>query len=388
MNRQSQSMVCRNAFLNGRRLSGIGAVRRSAFTLIELLTVVFIISLLIGIFIPSLNAARNAAKKATTAKLLDTIEIALTSFKNDNESDFRRTNGFPPSFAHPRIPGYSFEPHLGEFPFWDDKSASDPPRVYGAHWLPAMLLGADFRGYVKRGNVPKTNDLRIKPWCWYPSPGGTACPPGSNEIERSDFYLDPGNTPTRRTDQLGGRENRLLNTRWDWDSGPDERDSKLPVIVDAFGQPVLYYVANKHGRATNMLERVHLETNDLYNRSAVQQDGVPYYFHQDNELFTGTSGDPLERDKLGWNFGGRPEGHAIGTPGDELTPEQLIDDANRETFARYIVDRKLFLGLGVTPDDNAPLRPVNADSYLLITAGPDGRFGTGDDVSNLPRWPD
>ncbi|MCH7591488.1 MAG: prepilin-type N-terminal cleavage/methylation domain-containing protein, partial [Planctomycetes bacterium] len=87
----------------GRRIEN--ARLRPAFTLIELLTVVFIISLLIGLLIPSVNAARNAAKKAVTAKTLDSIKVGLEMFKNDNESAFKKTNGYPPSFAHPRIKG-------------------------------------------------------------------------------------------------------------------------------------------------------------------------------------------------------------------------------------------------------------------------------------------
>lgn len=117
---------------------------------------------------------------------------------------------------------------------------------------------------------------------------------------------------------------------------------------------------------------------------------MPYYFHQDNEGFTGTmSSDPAVNETLlGWQFGGRPSGHAIGTTGDALLPNDLIDVANRETFARYIIDRKLYAALGENTQSNAPLRPVNSDSYLLISAGPDSRFGTTGDVSNLPKWPD
>ena len=74
--------------------------RSDAFTLIELLTVIFIISLLIGVLLPSIGAARNAAKKATTAKTIQAIGVGLEMFKNDNEKDFRLTNGYPPSFAH------------------------------------------------------------------------------------------------------------------------------------------------------------------------------------------------------------------------------------------------------------------------------------------------
>ncbi len=119
-----------------------------AFTLIELLTVVFIISLMIGILVPSLSAARTAAKKAVSSKALQTITVGLEMFSNDNGAQFPQTNGYPPSFAHPPIRGVSFRPHLGEFPFFLGN-----PQVYGAHWLPAMLMGERRRDRVVRAEV-------------------------------------------------------------------------------------------------------------------------------------------------------------------------------------------------------------------------------------------
>ena len=375
----------RGRIVAGGRRAATGFAYRSAFTLIELLTVVFIISLLIGILIPSVNAARNAAKKATTATTINVIKVALEMFKNDNESNFRKTNGYPPSFAHPRISGYTFDSFEGRFPFYDPVSESSPPVVYGAHWLPAMLMGADNLGYVRRSSVPE--DLRDEPWCWYPTQDvSTACTNPTRTIDRAPFYLDPGNTKTRATKDLPGRPPPSdVRAFPDWDLM-----GSLPVIIDAFGQPILYYVANKHGRKTNMVEEMHLQDNDMYNRTAMQEQGVPYYFHQDNEGFTGTvSSDPAANEALlGWQFGGRPGGHAIGTPGDKLLPADLILVDNRDTFARYIIDRKIYAALSASTASSAPLRPVNADTYLLISAGPDGRFGTVGDVSNLPKWPD
>src|SRR3990172_2557599 len=121
--------------------------RRSAFSLVELLTVIFIIGLLIAILVPSLSAARNAAKKMTTAKELDSIKVGLEMFKNENGPEFPQTNGYPPSFAHPPIPEAltADEARLGKFPFLEGK-----PEVTGAHWLPAMLMGVDKFGYIKR----------------------------------------------------------------------------------------------------------------------------------------------------------------------------------------------------------------------------------------------
>ena len=351
------------------------AAKRPAFTLVELLTVVFIISLLIGILVPSLSAARTAAKKAVSAKALKTIDVGLEMFKNDNASDFRQTNGYPPSFAHPPIPGYTFNAYEGQFPFLELKSESNPPVVYGAHWLPAMLMGVDHLGYVQKGSVPTNNNLKSSPWLWYtPNAAGPSEP-----IKRTPLYIDPGNTETIRTKNLPGREPLSVGNSLfpNWDDM-----NELPVIVDGFDYPILYYVANKHGRTTNMVADKHRPDND-YSGGGAQDVGVPYYFHQDNEGFTGNDTD------TGWDFDGVP--HAMGKSGADLSGRDIVLPQNRDTFARWIIDRKVFKNfetMNASDLVSAPLKPVNAESYILISPGADGRYGSNDDVSNMPPFTD
>jgi len=367
---------------NPRRDRNVGRAaehRPRGFTLIELLTVMFIIGLLISILIPALNSARNAAKKSASKAVFNAIRVGLDLFKTDNERDFRQTNGYPPSYAHPPIPGFSFDPYKGEFPFQPDKQATFP--VYGAHWLPAMLMGADGQGYVKGSSVPKTGDLRTKPWLWYSK---DALGPGQ-QLERMPMYLDPNGVRTLRTDELIGKPNLAYFPSWADDRGV----RTLPVIVDAFDQPVLYYVANSNGRPSNMVAEDRNDKNEYVGPE--QQNGPPYYFHEDNEGFTGGENGP------GWDLGGGA--HSIGIPGAELTADKLIDLSDKTTrwsFARFILDRKLERELltrieaGESVDPATPLRPSNPDSYLLISAGADGRYGgdfrleTTDDITNFP----
>jgi prepilin-type N-terminal cleavage/methylation domain-containing protein len=359
--------------------------RRRGFSLVELLTVIFIITLLIGILVPSLSAARNAAKKMTTKKALDSIKVGLEMFKNDNGPDFPQTNGYPPSFAHPPISGAltADEASQGRFPFIESK-----PVITGAHWLPAMLMGVDQLGYIKRSIVPNKDDLQKLPWKWYtPDPLNE----GKPLQPRGGPYADTNGLAVKKTKDLPGRPNRaLFGTGWTSDDNDPQGVQNLPVVVDAFDQPILYYAANAHGRESNMVERKR-KTDNNYD-GGDQEKGPPMYFHQDNWPFTGGGDTDTEP---GWDFGNTGAKHAITLSGakdtavDMVTAEKQELIEHRENFARYIIDRKIYSAYAAHPLDakaTMPLRAVNPDSYLLISAGVDGRYGTNDDVSNLPPW--
>jgi hypothetical protein len=118
-----------------------------------------------------------------------------------------------------------------------------------------------------------------------------------------------------------------------------------------------------------------------------QENGPPYYYHDDNHGFTGDETEP------GWLFGREP--HAIAAAGEKVKADELADpvkeDLRRKTFAGYVIERKLLAELqtmiqdGKTVDPKTPLRPANPESYLLLSAGADGQWGTNDDVTNFPR---
>jgi prepilin-type N-terminal cleavage/methylation domain-containing protein len=64
--------------------SGYTHRRAGAFTLIELMVVIGILALLIGILLPSLAAAREAARKARCAHNLHNAGLAFQNYANDN----------------------------------------------------------------------------------------------------------------------------------------------------------------------------------------------------------------------------------------------------------------------------------------------------------------
>jgi prepilin-type N-terminal cleavage/methylation domain-containing protein len=352
------------SIVTGAGRGGRGPAAR-AFSLIELLTVIFIISLLIAILIPSLTSARNAAKRTTTQAGLNAIRVALESFKNDNERDFKSTNGYPPSFSHPPIGQYLTlqESVMGKFPYLEGK-----PVAYGAHWIPAALIGTDAQGFVKRGTTASLPANKQAPWEWYkPLDSGKL-------VDRTPLYLDPAGLRLVATKDLPGFRNTQIMTDQNWGDENSENDRKLarmPVVVDAFGQAILYYAANAYGKTTNLVEDERVENNDY----GTDKD-PPFYFHQDNEGFTG------KLDLGGWSYGGS-NAHWIAKSGKDATALNIESLEEGRTFARYILDRNSYRAI-VNRTERSPMRPVNADTYLLISAGVDGLYGSSDDVTNFP----
>src|SRR4051794_19170772 len=111
--------------------------RRRAFTLIELLVVIAIIAVLIGLLLPAVQSAREAARRIQCVNNLKQLELALQNYHDT-------TNAFPPAAqggvasVYMNYTGYSFLlPYLEQaaafntFNFSLNLSAGDLGLYYG-----------------------------------------------------------------------------------------------------------------------------------------------------------------------------------------------------------------------------------------------------------------
>lgn len=113
-------------------------------------------------------------------------------------------------------------------------------------------------------------------------------------------------------------------------------------------RPILYYKANKNGRILHAV-----------------------YAYNDNAAITQDTG---------------PAG--IVHPDFNLDDEDPITGVGlNDQFFKFILDEQTALIPGTDPpgyDTSLPtVRPHNKDSFILINAGVDGRFGTPDDITNF-----
>jgi prepilin-type N-terminal cleavage/methylation domain-containing protein len=312
--------------------------KKSGFTIVELLTVLAIITMLVGLLVPALNLVKNIAKETKQRAQLTTIGLALSAFRN--EDDF---GDYPPSS-------------------WVTPPA-EPGDYCGAQKLAEALLGWDLVG-VHPDTHWQADGKNNKPYMT----GGVLYAPDqyffydtTNPIEmdkRISPYLE---LATANAFRLGVNPNR-----------PDPEglfDNPLPlaplngdtfVICDVFGvkkinitqpgppvtvyksfmagTPILYYRANTSGKTVR----------EIYN----VRDNVPLTT-QLKSIADGKD-HPLGNFARGYEFFyGNPATGVIG----------------------YIQDPKI----------TASPRPYRPDSYLLISAGLDGLYGTEDDIRNFGK---
>lgn len=307
--------------------------KRSGLTIVELLTVAAIIALLVGLLIPALGTVRRIAKETKQKAQFVTISLALTTFKNDY-------GDYPPSDWTP-------QPLTGDY--------------CGPQKLAEALLGWDLMGFHPDSHWQASGRNVVPYW-----------DRGVQHAPDAYFFYDPASAYDM--DKRKGRylEIATANAFRLGTSAPGARDGLFDdtgplapdrfVICDAFGTrrvalqdgtmvkaglPILYYKANSPQKTIRGIYDV------------FDDDGVVLAKEQDDHMkHPGAA--------AGWIF------NPLGTPANAY--EFFYGTADpTDGVLGYIQDPKVM-------GRPWPYRP---DSYLLISAGADGFYGTDDDIRNF-----
>ena len=277
-------------------------------------SLILTVALLIGLLLPSLSMVRRVARETKQKAQFATIELALTTFKNDH-GDYPRSD-----WPLPPAPGSNYcgaqklaEALLG----WD---------LLGFH--PKSAWRADgYDGLTPNGSLTYDPD-KVRD---YNSDGI----PDSFD-ERKGPYLELAATNAFRLGNISVLKPGLFN-----DTGPLAPDTF--VLSDVFvahkialpngktvkvGTPVLYYRANTSEKTLRGIYNVY--DNDVLVQVKQQADGRE---------------------------------HPLSRPAAQF---QLF-------YEYYITDPKI----------SARPWPYRPDSYILISAGADGLYGTADDIRNF-----
>ncbi len=195
--------------------------RSGAFTLIELLVVIGIIAMLVGILAPSLNAAREMARKVVCATNLHNWGIGMATYT-------AQAQGLLPWEGH--ADGDTRANTLGP---WDNPSFwvnAVPPLVKGTSYF--TLQQAELAG---QGHVPRAGDKDN-----FVCPSAKEAAPGPGDTVKDGCFLMWGSKPgTPLTDASGNaaylspglQEQRKVYWCYVWNSKLDNSTGK-PIRID------------------------------------------------------------------------------------------------------------------------------------------------------------
>ena len=297
----------------------------TGFTIVELLTVMSIIVILISLLVPALTMVRRYARQVRQNAQFHSIDVAMELFKTEFDD-------YPPSG-------------------WKDESGAKN-HYCGAMKLAEAMLGQDLLGFHPRSlfmaygtvdGTPATDDL-------YPEDLATIAKEDRDENlrARKGPYLQLENANAYSLQALYGEAGNFTAV------DPNE----LFVMCDVYtrvkntqtgkkvGMPILYYRAN----TSNTL---HAENaSELPGGGDGADDGGNIYNYYDN--------DELVKLGMPWDTAGTP--HPLWSGGGKPI-----------TFYEKTRNKKI----------SVLSRPYNADTYILLSAGFDGIYGTDDDIFNF-----
>ncbi|MBI5864417.1 MAG: hypothetical protein HZB38_07910 [Planctomycetes bacterium] len=317
--------------------------------------------------------AKSTAGKAALKALGDGLEM----FRNANPSECPG-DGFPRSKPA------------------EDETEPGTQDIFGAQWLVRYLVGKDFQGYIPPKKAPAAASgaqAGYKQQNWYNDPVNNDAAhnsPPFDKLPRSEQFIDADRLklirPLHEPAFAGDREEGLPNPPDPIASlglGIDARTLDQPVFVDPFGFPILYFAANSRLASDPKAAMSTPGYGDA-------QSGV--YSLADNGIFTGTCASSAHAScrYRGWDLGEtgltndewhpiRHHGDFPSSPsGDVPNPQDMRNPVNQTSFAHYILNKSVY-----DSSSGNVLAPYRKTSFLMMTPGPDGIYGTSDDINNF-----
>lgn len=294
---------------------------RGGFTLTEMLTALAVIAVLLALLIPALSMVQKKAQVVKQRAQFHAIEVALEAFRSD-------WGDYPPSeynmakYGNGSVASF----RLAEALIGGDGLGFHPNSVFYQDYLFDM----DGDGTIEAGELVyhATSDL-----------GGETAE--QNRAARKGPYLELETANAVKLQDIYGSDTGSL-------SGTmfvlaDAFPKKMKATGKEVGMPILYYRAN------------------------VNQIGM----------------DP---DRANWstNTYNLNDSYAAGTGIISLTvpfqTPKTFHDLNEDASDDGI---DWFYKVIANPNFTSPPRPYRANSFLLQSAGPDGLYGTADDLFNF-----
>ena len=294
------------------------------FSLVEMLITLGIIAVLVGLLVPALNMAHDMALKVKQQMQFTGIGIALEAFASDSGY-----GDYPPSNNNQYITAgdnYTGTQKLAEALIGLDGFGWHPDSIFATHGMEYMD-GSGKHLYYPSSHTAEYTPAEIE----------------DNLRSRMGPYLDLDKVGAI---QLGSIYGSTLLTA-------NLFDTQGLVLTDVYGtvrhadtgskvgSPILYYRANTTGTS-------HDGASFAPGAAPAPTDYHPHYYYEffDNQALL-----------------------RLGTPDGETHPM----DGDWQWFYEHTTNPKI----------TQPAKPYNDDTFILQSAGPDGLYGTQDDVFNF-----
>mgnify|MGYP000013079029 CR=1 FL=1 len=295
---------------------------RRGFTLLELLVVIGIVAMLVGILSVGLKNVVRQARSLKQRTILRSMDTGLELFAKDFED-------YPESAM--------------------TSNSGSPPYVCGAQHLVEALVGRDGRGFE-----PKTK--------WYA----------------------PSADPTLYTDDQESLWRR---------KGPytELKDAGAFLLTELYNSPATPLFSNdspteplKQPRAPVFADIFHLRRVPTASRGTVYVGNPIVYFKADKaSRFFGNRTEQPDHDKWIYRYSDCSEIFALGSVKDPAVQHRYAPDFVDSDTGETGPDLFYEAITNPTMATDRFRKPYNPGTFILMSAGWDGVFGTKDDVTNF-----